>query len=142
MQTGDGEVDTTAIEEAATGLFLPVLESATVLAAHYANACGRDMVTAEDMSYGLMYAARHVLGKQTGSLFPEVYESDSDESDGSSSWETVDGETPWCRYTGTDDEMALKMNECADTWASWEPENPAERALKNAVDKNSVFGRV
>jgi hypothetical protein len=33
------------------------------------------------------------------------------------------------------------MNECADTWDSWNPDNPVERALKNAVDKNSVFCR-
>jgi len=140
MKTGDGEMDTSAIEEAATDMFLPVLESATVLAAHYAHACGRDVVTAEDMSYGLMYSARYVLGKQLGTLFPEIYDEESDE-DSEGSWETVDEETPWSRYTGTDNDMALKMNECADTWASWEPENPAERALKNAVDKNSTFGR-
>jgi hypothetical protein len=27
------------------------------------------------------------------------------------------------------------MNECADTWDEWEPESPAEAALKNAVNK-------
>lgn len=144
MKTGDGEMDTSALENAATDLFIPVLESATVLAAHYAKACGRDVVLAEDMSYGLMYAARNVLGKQTGTLFPEIYDEESDEEDAESesSWETVDdGELVWTRYTGTDNDMALKMNECADTWSSWEPETPAEQALKNAVDKNSLFGR-
>ena len=35
MKTGDGEFDTSAIENAALELFLPVLESATILAAHY-----------------------------------------------------------------------------------------------------------
>jgi hypothetical protein len=138
MKTGDGEFDTSAIEETALDLFLPVLESATVLAAHYAKACSRDVITAQDMSYGLMYAARNVVGKQVGTLFPEIY--DESDSDSDTSCET-DAETEWTRYTGTEDEMALKMNQCADTWAEWEPDTPAEYALKSAVDKNSFFGR-
>ena len=119
-------------------IFIPVMESATVLAAHYAKACDRDIVLAEDMRMGLMYSARNVTGKQVGTLFPEIYEEDSDEedSDDSGSWETVsDSECVWSRYEGTEDEMAVKMNECADTWDAWEPETPAERALKSAVDK-------
>ena len=136
------------MEEAAMDIFLPVMESATVLAAHYAKACGRDIIMAEDMRMGLMFAARNVMGKHIGSLYPEIYdESDSDEdpefdpdaSDSDSgSWETVsDSELVWSRYEGTGepDEMATKMNQCEDTWEDWEPETPAERALKNAVNK-------
>jgi hypothetical protein len=120
------------------------MESATVMAAHYARACGRDIILAEDMNMGMMFAARYVTGRQIGSMFPEIYEeeeesrSDSDEGSGDSesSWETVsDSEIVWVRYSGTDDEQALKMNECADTWDAWEPQNPSERALKNAIDK-------
>lgn len=125
------------MEEAALDIFKPVAESAMVLATHYAQACGRDVVLAQDMRMGFMYAARNVTGKQIGSLFPEIYEesdSEDDESD-SGSWETVDeDELVWARYEGTDD-LANKMNECADTWDSWEPETPAERAIKNAVEK-------
>lgn len=130
-------MSTEAFESSATELLLPVLESATVLAAHYAKACGRDIILAEDMSYGLMYAARNVLGKHTGSLYPEVYE----ESDGEESEADSEEDPEWSRYSDVTDETALKMNECADTWAQWVPESPAEYALKNAVDKNSVFGR-
>ena len=132
-------MNTEAFEQSATDLLLPVLESATVLAGHYAKACGRDVVLAEDMSYGLMFAARNVLGKHVGTLYPEVYE-DSD-SDSVPELVSDDEEDPvWARYSG-DDNLALQMNECADTWAFWEPTNFAENALKNAVDKNSVFGR-
>ena len=81
-------------------IFLPVMESSVVLAAHYAKAAGRDCVTAQDMCYGMMYAARYVTGRQLGSLFPEVYDSEEEEDE-----------------------------------ESWEPETPAERALKNAVNK-------
>lgn len=120
-------------------IFLPVMESATVLAAHYAKACGRDIILAQDMNIGLMYAARNVTGKQVGTLFPEIYEETGSESD-SGSWETAsDEEIVWARYDGTDDEMAIKMNECADTWDSWEPESPAEGAIKNAVEKTKTF---
>jgi hypothetical protein len=120
------------MEQSAFDIFLPVLESSVVLAAHYANATGRDTVTAQDVCYGLMYAARTVTGNQLGSLFPEVYdESESGEEDE----EDGEEEGEWIRYEGTDNEHAIKMNECADTWDAWEPENPAERALKNAVNK-------
>ena len=147
MKTGQGDMDTSEIENAALDLFLPVLESATVLAAHYCKACQRNTITAEDMSYGLMYAARHVTGKQVGSLYPEIYEDEQDsgtESDpeaDSDSGPEDEAENPWTKYEGTDNDMACKMNECANTWNEWTPETPAERALKDAVDKNSFFGR-
>lgn len=120
------------MEQSAIDIFLPVLESSVVLAAHYAKATGRDCVTAQDMCYGLMYAARTITGKQVGSLYPEIYEegSDSDEEE-----DEDEEEEQWIRYEGTDNEHAIKMNECADTWDAWEPESPAEYALKNAVNK-------
>ena len=134
-------MNTEAYEQTATDLLLPVLESATVLAGHYAKACGRDVVLAEDMSYGLMFAARNVLGKHVGTLYPEVYEDDDTDSDSAPELVSDDEDDPvWVRYSG-DDDLSIKMNECADTWAAWEPSNFAENALKNAVDKNSVFGR-
>jgi hypothetical protein len=128
------------MEEAAMDIFLPVMESAVVLAAHYCKAAGRDCVQGEDMRIGLMFAARNVAGKHLGTLYPEVYEDEDEDEDesgsDSGSWETVsDSELVWTRYEGTEDEVARKMNECADTWDEWEPETPAERALKNAVDK-------
>ena len=145
-RTGDGDLDTSAILESALDIFRPVMESATVLAAHYAKACGRDVVLQEDMRFGMMYAARYVTGRQIGSLFPEIYEEgddsqsdsdfDPDGSDSSGSWETVDDEElVWTRYEGSEDDQAVKMNECADAWDAWEPQNPSERALKNAIDK-------
>ena len=120
------------MEQTAIDIFLPVMESSVVLAAHYAKACGRDCVTSQDMCYGMMYAARNVTGKQLGSLFPEVYE---EEDSGEEEEEDEDVETNWSRYDGTDNEHALNMNACADSWDAWEPETPAERALKNAVNK-------
>lgn len=142
-------MDTSALEQSAIDLFLPVMESGTVLAAHYAQACGRDCVVGRDMRYGLMYAARNVAGKHVGSLYPEVYDEDSgtegdadesdpdaDESDPDESDPDEDEESDpeWTEYEGADDDMAVKMNDCARTWAEWVPSNPTEAALKSAVD--------
>jgi hypothetical protein len=119
------------MEDAALDIMIPVLESATVLAAHYAKSCGRDVILAEDMRMGLMYSARNVTGKQIGPIYPEVWdESDEEEEEN----EDEEEDPVWVKYEGSDD-MANKMNECADTWDAWEPESPAERALKSAVDK-------
>jgi hypothetical protein len=140
MKTGQGELDLDPVINSAIEIFKPVMESATILAAHYAKACGRDVVLSQDMHMGMMFAARNVTGRQVGSLFPEIYEEEESESDSdgdsdSGSWETVsDSELQWVRYEGQD-EQALAMNTCADSWDSWEPETPAERALKNAIDK-------
>jgi len=142
-------MDTSALEQSAIDLFLPVMESGTVLAAHYAQACGRDCVVGRDMRYGLMYAARNVAGKHVGSLYPEVYDEDSgtesegedesDEDDESDPDEESDPEdTEWTAYEGADDDMAVKMNDCARTWAEWVPANPTEAALKSAVDSVGV----
>jgi hypothetical protein len=135
-------------------LYLPVMESATVLGSHYAKACGRDTVTAQDIQIGLMYAARNVAGKQVGSLFPEIYEdSDEDEDWEEEEWEedsdeeekarlqaedeaeeVDEDEEPFTRYTG-EEELFVKMNECFDTWDEWVPETPLEQSLKTAVER-------
>ena len=119
------------MEDAAIDLLLPVMESSMVLASHYAKACGRDTVTGKDVAYGLMYAVRNVTGRQVGSLFPEAYESGSDEEE--DELEEVDEEEePFTRYEGSE-ELFVNMNRCADTWDSWEPTSPIETMLKSAV---------
>ena len=77
-------------------IFLPVMESSVVLAAHYCKAAGRSTVTAQDMCYGMMYAARYITGRQIGSLYPEVYE-DSEDSDSDSDTDEEDEEENWTR---------------------------------------------
>jgi hypothetical protein len=121
------------MEDAALEILKPVIESSVVIASNYCKACGRSTVTAKDMLYGMMFSARYVTGKQIGSLFPEIYEEEeSDESD--EEMEEVDEEEePWTRYEGSD-EMMNKVNQCADTWESWEPESPVEQSLKNAIN--------
>jgi hypothetical protein len=123
------------IPQSVSDLFLPVLESGTVLASHYAKSCGRDVVTPQDIRIGLMYAARNVAGKQIGSLYPEIYDEEEEEWETDSEGIVDDSEgNDFTRYTGTD-ELMLKMNECYDTWDEWVPETPLEISLKNAVDR-------
>ena len=112
-------------------IFLPVMESSIILAAHYAKAAGRDSITGQDMAMGLMYAARNVTGKQIGSMYPEVYDEEDEEEED----EDDDDAEEFTMYTGTEDEYAMKMNQCAQDWDDWEPETPAEAALKIAVNK-------
>jgi len=119
-------------------VFLPVLESAMVIAAHYAKACGRDCVLAQDVCLGLKFAARHVVGKQIGSFFPEIYQESESESGSEDSGSESEPEEPeWTRYDGPDEKLRL-VNECADTWDAWEPETPAERIIKGAVEKAAL----
>ena len=112
-------------------IFLPAMETAMVIASHYAKATGRNCVTAQDVRMGLMFAARHVVGKQVGSLFPEIYEEEEEEEEEE---EDQEPEERWTRYEGDDPQLKL-VNECADTWDEWVPESPAEHALKDAVEK-------
>jgi hypothetical protein len=119
------------MEDVAIDLLIPVMEAATILGSHYAKACGRDTITGMDIAYGLMYAARNVTGKQIGSLFPEIYDSDNDDEE---AIEVDEAEEPFTRYEGTE-ELYVNMNTCADTWDSWEPTSPVEAILKSAVDK-------
>jgi len=66
-------------------------------------------------------------------MFPEIYEDEEEEE----IEEVDDDEEPWTRYVG-DDEMMNKVNECADTWDSWEPESPIEHSLKSAINTSRV----
>lgn len=139
-------MDTSQLEKSAMDIFLPVMESAMVYAAHYCKTCGRNTVTSMDMCYGWRYAARITTGNKLGSFFPEVYDDSSSEldSDEDDELDSVDEdnstELEFTRYTGESDELCIKMNEVYDTWKDWVPETPAEQMIKNAIDSSD--GRI
>lgn len=115
-------------------IILPVMEKATLLAAEYTKVCGRRTLTAQDIKYALMYCSRYEVGKTIG--IPDTSSSSDDENE----IEIVDeDDEPFTRYTG-DDPLMNAVNEAHDTWSQWEPQNPAEQMLKNAVDKNVYSG--
>ena len=110
----------------------PVIESSMVVAGAYAKACGRPMITAEDVEYGMKYSARTVAGNVMGTLFPELDDDDDEEME----FEDED-DAPFVRYVG-DNTFARAVNEAVDTWSAWEPESPVDCMLKNAIDTQYV----
>lgn len=118
------------IIQAGIDIITPVLESAIVLGGNYAKKSGRDILTGTDLEYALKFCARNVIGKHTGTLFPELQDESDDDSEHSS---TSSDEPPFTRYTG-DDETLIKVNECYDTWEEWVPLNTTEEMLKKSID--------
>jgi hypothetical protein len=123
------------VQDSAINIIQPVLERTMVLAAEYAKACGRDMVLGEDMEYAMKYCAMNEVGKKMGTHFPEIYEESSDEDDIEIEYEEI----PFTRYTGREYKF-VKMNMAYDNWDAWEPKNPSELMLKNAIDSNEHIG--
>lgn len=134
------------LQETAINILQPVLEMSVVLAADYADACGRDVVLAEDFEYAIKYCAMHTVGERLGSILPirppreseadvsDDEDEDEDEEDGVDLEFVEEGDEPdFTRYEG-DDEFFNKVNEAKDTWDAWEPTNPAESMLKKAID--------
>ena len=129
----------------AIDMITPVMEGAMISGAHYAKACGRNTVTSTDVKYGMRYGAQHIAGKQIGTMFPELQDSededgDSDEDgedeDDADEIEEVDEEDePFTRYTG-DDPIMIAMNKSYDEWDQWEPYSPLDHLLKSAIDNS------
>jgi len=104
-----------------------------IIAGHYVKACNRKTITSVDLQYAMKYAARNLVGKHVGTLFPE--DEDEDESESEDSIEEVDeDEEPFVKYTG-DDKILNDVNEAADTWDTWTPTNLIETMLKDSIDK-------
>ena len=141
MKTGFGETSGAyeqSQQDALMGILLPVLERSMILAAEYSKACGRDTVLSEDMEYAIKYCVMYTVGRDIGSLFPEIYnEESSDEED----IEEVDPDEcpPFVRYSGADPTFR-QMNEACDRWDTWVPQSPVEEMLKNAINSNEYIG--
>ena len=114
-------------------IITPVLESAIVLGGNYAKMSGRDTLTGTDLEYALKFCARNVVGKHTGTLFPDIQDDSDSDSEGSTPDVSDSEEPPFTRYSG-DDETLNKVNECYDTWNDWVPLNPTEEMLKKSID--------
>lgn len=120
------------VQNSAIDIIQPILEHSMILAAEYARACGRDMILSEDLEYAMKYCAMHEVGKKIGTYFPDIEEEeDEDEED----IEFEEEEVPFTRYSGREYKF-VKMNMAYDNWSSWEPKNPSEQLLKNAIDSN------
>jgi histone H3/H4 len=118
------------IQESAINIIQPVLERSMILAAEYAKACGRDIVLGEDVEYAMKYCAMNEVGKKLGTYFPDIDEEECSDEE-IEEYEDV----PFTRYSGREYKF-VKMNMAYDNWNTWEPKNPSERILKNAIDSN------
>lgn len=126
------------IEQTAIDIIQPVLEQALVLSGEYAKACGRDTILSQDMEYCIKYCAMNTVGLHSGSLFPEIYDGDDEDSD-EEDFEIVNEKEEGLkfeRYSGGDDKF-LKINESYDIWDEWVPQNEAEQMIKDSIDNNS-----
>jgi hypothetical protein len=144
MQTGFGDGGDRMVEqyiETMTNILLPVMEKSTLLAAEYAKACGRDIIVPEDMEYAMKYCAMYKVGESIGSTMPEIYEEELTEEEMEEGEEDVDPEEcpEFVRYSGTD-QTFLQVNEAFDRWNAWQPQNPTEQMLKNAINSNEHVG--
>ena len=80
----------------------------------------------------------NTVGLHSGSLFPEIYDSDDEDSD-EENFEIVNEQEEGLkfeRYSGEDDKF-LKINESYDIWDEWVPQNEAEQMIKDSIDNNS-----
>ena len=143
MQTGFGDAGDRMAQqymETMTNILLPVLEQAVVLAAEYSKACGRDTLLPEDMEYAMKYCAMHTVGQTTGSMYPEIYRDDEEEESDEEMEVVSEDECPsFERYSGNDVTFN-QVNDAYDRWDSWEPQNPTEHMLKNAINSNGPGG--
>jgi len=124
--------------QAALDILTPVMESSIIVAAEYVKLCGRSTVTMKDMEYGMKYSARNVLGKGTGTMFPELQGDSDEDSEGSDVEEVDDDDEPFARYTGPQVKLIDDIHDAVDTWDAWEPIGTAEILLKAAVDKQAA----
>ena len=122
------------IIKTATYIIQPVFESAIVLAGEYTKACGRNIITGEDVQYALKYCSINYVGRHIGTLFPEEEDSESEDESSESESDADEEDDPFIRYTG-DDVLMNEINKAVDTWDSWIPGSPIEHMLKDSVDK-------
>jgi len=137
MKTGFGESSGAYEErqlEAIGDILMPVLEKSMLLAAKYCNACGRDVILPQDVEYAAKYCVMNTVGQDVGmSMLADEQESDDDSE---SDLEEVEQEEcpEFTPYTGKDP-MMNAINDAQVAWATWEPTNPIEIMLKNAIDR-------
>src|SRR6056300_860210 len=121
MKTGFGESSGAYEErqlEAIGDILMPVLEKSMLLAAKYCNACGRDVILPQDVEYAAKYCVMNTVGQDVGmSMLADEEESPE-----------------FTPYTG-EDPMMNAINDAQVAWATWEPTNPIEIMLKNAIDR-------
>ena len=139
MQTGLGDGGDAMAQQymqSMIDIMTPVLEKSMLVACEYCKACGREVLTAQDVEYATKYCAMNSVGVHIGSILPDV---DMDGDDDSIEEVDDDDCPPFTRYSG-DDPTFVSVNEAYDRWDSWIPQSPVEEMLKNAINSNGPGG--
>jgi hypothetical protein len=143
MQSGFGDAGDNMLEQyiqVMTDIIQPVIEKTVLLAAEYSKACGRDVLLPEDWEYSLKFCAMNSVGESIGSIMPEIYdEINSDEDEDEDDLVHPDECPKFEKYSG-DDPKFLSINDAYDRWHDWNPQNPTEHLLKNAINNNGRLG--
>lgn len=138
MKTGFGE-SSGAYEERQLGaladILIPVMEKSMLLACQYSKGCGRDIVLAQDVEYAAKYCAMHTVGQDVGM---SVMDEEEEEEEGSSDEDELEvveeGDCPEFTIYQGENPTLLAVNDAYEKWDTWEPTNPIEIMLKNAIN--------
>lgn len=125
-----------------------LMERAIDNAAAYMRAAQRTVLTARDVQLGMMCECHEFMERETleDDFAAKVQETfGEDDSSGEESEcgsqdgvdEAVEPFTPAPDSAGS---LIKKMNEYAATWDTWEPSDPVQRRLKEAIDSQCGLG--
>ena len=132
-------------------------EEALKTSERFAKACGREVVTADDMHHALMYETHEFFEKDIERRFltrlqeerQHTYETDDeseederegDDEDERESEENEESEKNKESFTTdccvpSERSFHAKVLRYADEWNQWTPEDPVHILMKNAIDK-------
>jgi|OM-RGC.v1.021130655 cytoskeletal protein RodZ len=127
-------------------------EEALSTAQRFAKACGRTVVTPEDMLYALRYESRAFWEKDIAARFfarleeerEHTYDTEEDEDeeesdeDGEESDEDEhdEGESYGVEAV-CDQEFHQEVMRIASEWDAWQPDDPVKALLKQAIDNTA-----
>lgn len=143
MRSGLGAQESVGVSEdfaiRLISLVMTMIQHATKTAVLYAEHAGRSEVTPQDIHRSLRYEAQAFFHRE--SLEQDVQETEmlirdysTDEEESSEEEEPEPQTQPFTKSTCTCT-LCSDVNRIWDTWDAWNPEDEAEKFVKNAVDK-------
>ena len=115
-------------------------EDAIGTAQRFCEACGRNIIAAEDMKYALMYEAHEFFNREDmETRFSTEMNLEDDSGEEEDSQETEDEETQteeeeYSIQCVQDTEFYNQVLEYVVTWKDWNPNDPVVLLIKNAID--------
>ena len=125
-------------------------EEAMKTAERFVKACGRTVITGNDMYFALMYEAHEFFDKDFDERFfqeleherEHTYDTEDESGDESTEEMEVDDETEQVNETYsidlkdlTEKEFHAKVLKYSNEWRNWVPDDPVKIMLKKSIDK-------